>query len=296
MPATYHDLDWPRPINWSRRAGINRGLIAWWLGVPDRAKGAYWLDLLRQRVGTLTNMNPSADWVAASRRAGTRCLDLDGTNDYVSIANFPGFKPALPVSISCWALFRDTTGHQPLFTNDATLEFYYGTWMHVSVTTLVLNASFGSGGAPGPTGRRSKSGATTLSTGVWYFVSCSIRGATDMSLYINGANDGGTYSGSGGALTYNGTTAGAIGLKDANAGAGNEDYANALLDDVRFWGRSLTDAEHAQLYRESRAGYPNLLRRRRPVAKAQAAAGIVYPRLERGIRGLNRGLSLGTRG
>jgi hypothetical protein len=90
---------------------------------------------------------------------------------------------------------------------------------------------------------RQKAGTTSLTAGVWYALGASVRAATDMSLYVNGIDDGGTYTGSGGAVGYdttNGCTLGAL-FKTSSLGTGGTIVVAGI------WSRSLTDGEHEQL-------------------------------------------------
>lgn len=90
-------------------------------------------------------------------------------------------------------------------------------------------------------GRRIGTVSTTPATGGIYHLVGVCRGATDMSLYINGAAQSLSYSGSGGAIVT-----GAVGLALAMS------YAGAALDigfaDLRCYGAALTQAEAQALY------------------------------------------------
>jgi len=50
----YRPINWSNPIN--RNHGLNKGLLAWWLVVPQWNGGTVWRDLAGGRNnGTLTN-------------------------------------------------------------------------------------------------------------------------------------------------------------------------------------------------------------------------------------------------
>ena len=76
-----------------------------------------------------------------------------------------------------------------------------------------------------------------------------VRGETDMNVYVNGAEDGGSYSGSGGSLTYG----------NGNASIGTCHYANTYLngdiDDVRVYERALSPEEIQRLYQAGSNGH-----------------------------------------
>lgn len=64
-------------------------------------------DLVGSNNGTLTNMDPATDWVADSGAGGTRALDFDGVNDFVS-------SPAINVSsisVAAWVYFTTDVSH-----------------------------------------------------------------------------------------------------------------------------------------------------------------------------------------
>ncbi len=53
--------------------------------------------------GTLTNMDPSTDWVDDTSAGGTKALDFDGSNDYVTVPHNSVLNPGSSAfSISCW--------------------------------------------------------------------------------------------------------------------------------------------------------------------------------------------------
>ena len=53
--------------------------------------------------GTLTNMDPSTDWVADTDAGGVRALDFDGSNDYVTVPHNSVLNPGSSAfSLSCW--------------------------------------------------------------------------------------------------------------------------------------------------------------------------------------------------
>ena len=58
-----------------------------------------------------------------------------------------------------------------------------------------IELSYGDGTSASPTGRGTKIGTTVLLPGRWYHVVGVIRGPQDMSIYINGQDDGGDYTG-----------------------------------------------------------------------------------------------------
>ncbi|MDW3651060.1 MAG: LamG-like jellyroll fold domain-containing protein [Bacteroidia bacterium] len=165
---------------------------------------------------------------------------LDGVDDFISLqANHPKFKPALPVTIAAWVEIRDYDLNN-VFQNDFILGTYHGPWMNI--VNGKVSAHFGDGGPTGPNWRRSKTGTTTLNLNQWYHVAVVIRGSFDMDIFINGVNDCGTYSGSGGPMAYS--------LVDGMLGVGtsrNDLYLHGKIDDVRLYNRELCIYEIREL-------------------------------------------------
>lgn len=69
-----------------------------------------------------------------------------------------------------------------------------------------------------------------------------VRGATDIDIYIDCNNAGGSYSGSGSTQVAYSNVPGSLGRKDANTG-GPPWYFNGSIDDFSFWNRALTEPE-----------------------------------------------------
>jgi hypothetical protein len=74
-----------------------------------------------------------------------------------------------------------------------------------------------------------------------------VRGATDMNLYLDGKDVGGSYTGSGGAIASN-SNPGQIG-KDVDCGAGTTNFFDGRIDDLRVYNRALSATEVKQLYK-----------------------------------------------
>ena len=79
---------------------------------------------------------------------------------------------------------------------------------------------------------------------MWHHVVVVIKGATDITFYINGSDDGGTYSGNGGNLTYSENGSSCIG---SNSGLGS--FSDGIIDEVMIFDKALTAEEVELLYR-----------------------------------------------
>ena len=184
--------------------------------------------------GTLVN---SPAWIPG--RLGN-ALSFNGTSNYVNLNNGSTtgpLKSALPVTITGWVMLSDTTANQTVFASDE--------WDSTKNAGYVLQAggsgiscSYGSGGAAGFGSSRTKTGTTPLTAGVWNHVAAVISGSTTMSLYLNGVDDGGTYSGTGGPMACTAAPS-KIGYSDA--------YLHGFLDEVGVYDEALTPAQIAAM-------------------------------------------------
>jgi hypothetical protein len=168
-------------------------------------------------------------------------LTFDGTDDYISIPDDSNaMDVAMPVTISAWVYPTSFTSHSPIFASDAGTTGYSGYLLSIS-TTGAISVQYASGGSTGYF-RRTGTGTTSLTLNQWNHVTGIIRGATDMSIYINGTKDSISYSGTGGDVSFTSST-GHIGhIYTYNR------YANGGIDDVRFYDRELSAFEVKSLH------------------------------------------------
>jgi hypothetical protein len=169
-------------------------------------------------------------------------LSFNGVNTYVNLndaSTSSPLKPALPISVSAWIMLTSTGQSAAIFNADRGDSSKYAGY-NLALASGVLSCGYGDGTGGGTsTYRRTKIGTTVLAAGQWYHVAGVIQGGTNMSLYVNGVDDGGTYSGSGGTMGYT-TTSSKIGGGNGNAGTG---FVNGTIDDVRVYKRVLSPGE-----------------------------------------------------
>jgi hypothetical protein len=174
-----------------------------------------------------------AQWVTG-RLGGA--LSFDGVNDYVNLGNSSSLKPSLPLTISTWVKLSTVDIDQEILCLDNQSTNYYGIWFFVQ-SDNTLQISYGDGGSPGPSSRRTKVGTTALASDEWYHIAAVLRGPTDMDLYINAAADTGIYDGTGGNLMYS------TGTSLIGCNSRFESYLSGVLDDVRLYDRALSQSE-----------------------------------------------------
>lgn len=173
-------------------------------------------------------------------------FQFNGIDSYFLINNVNStFKPTtFPVTISAWvklAVENQKLFH--VFKNDFAYEIYSG----LRVTILPngrVECSIEDGGPIGAGSRRSKAGNSNIKDNKWHLITCIIRGTTNMDIYVDCTNDGGTYSGTGDALAYGSGRPGILGALDGLLNNTNDlDYGLGILDDLRFFHRELTPDE-----------------------------------------------------
>ena len=189
-------------------------------------------------------MDRGAVWILGTRfeapepvEPGCHALRFDGVDDYVEIPHSESIKPPLPITVMAWIKPVMIGQHQWILRLDDQSSRYYGVWWHLRDDGR-LACSFGDGGSQTPSSRRTKVGDTVLTAGQWYHAAVVLRGAEDISIYLNGIDDGGTYGGSGGALAYSSNGSSFISRK------GGLGYSfDGMIDEVGVYSRAVSAAE-----------------------------------------------------
>jgi hypothetical protein len=168
-------------------------------------------------------------------------LDFDGSGDYVNVGNDDSLEIDITnsnVTISAWVYPKTLDNYEPVFVVDDYDGAYYGYMLMITPNGKVW-LTYGDGTGVDSNNIRTKTGTTSLQTNMWYHVVGVIRGATDMSIFINGLDDGGEYSGNGGEVSYSSASA-SIGR--VRFGTLDNEF-NGSLDDVMVFDRALTEGE-----------------------------------------------------
>jgi len=234
------------PFEFTQRYGLDRrgapvsvdGLVAYYL--MNEGGGNTVADLSGN--GNRGGFVADTHWVGGNTG---QALSLDGTADYILLDRCAS-PASLPVTVIIKAKIGSVAAFQRLFhsclsTGNTDLEGIY-------IQTAPggkLEIGFGSGGMAGAASRRTKISATSVTTN-WETYAGVIRGATDMSLYINGVDAGGTYDGIGDAYDP-GSSPGGIGVFEYKT---NLYYLTGLVEYVYLFNRALSASEISLLYRE----------------------------------------------
>jgi hypothetical protein len=194
-------------------------------------------DSLGITTGTLTN---GPIWTTGQYGQG---ISFDGINDFIDLGTTVLLKPSLPITMSAWIKTNAIGSTQGIMTNDKTGHANHsGAWMDLN-SNGKITVHYGSNTGCDSYSRRTKVGTTTLSPNTWYHIAAVIQGATNMQIYVNGVNDNGSYSGTGGSLAYATGGRSVIG-KVGNCPSGDYIF-NGVIDDVRFYDKALTQTEVA---------------------------------------------------
>jgi len=234
-------------INWSHP--LNAGLVGRWQAIPGWTGGDKLRDLTRRgNDGTLTNMaipaTSTSGWqTAGGRPGGCGFLALDGSDDYVSVADAPAINfGAGDFTIAVWAKLAAVNRY--ILSHQKATSPYTGYGLYVGTSGLLaMETSDGT--------FASFSAACDLTDGKWRHVAVTRVGAS-IALYQDGSllSSG---SGRAGDLTQ------AVGLRIGTFSDGSQPWLGGL-DEIRFLGRALSGSEAAALYEDSLRGSPGTLR------------------------------------
>ncbi len=165
---------------------------------------------------------------------------------------------SLPLTIVT-SIKRSTTGAwDPILITHEVNNKYYGATLNIHSTGTVW-LQYGDGDSNTSYDRNTKSGTSSLAANQWYHVAGVIRGQNDMNIYLNGADDGGSYSGS----ATNMDTSSGVPAFGRWIGHDNDEYLNGNIEYIYLFNRALLASEIALLYREpfcmfARTGRPQL--------------------------------------
>lgn len=225
-----------RPIHYGKPVvdhPLNRGLVGWWLPLPQWSGGSQLFDLLGRLPGTLTG-GPTWTTVPGSEFGA---LTFDGSNDYVDLGNSTTFDVT---AFSIVARIRLTaTPRGGIFDKLNNGSFNGYTYVHnqngMQVQALFVDAVGW------------QYSTTAIPQSEWCTVGVSFGGA----FYLNGKADGSVTGGTPTAQT-----------QTAKIG---QDYAGNFLTGsiawVQLYSRALSADEHFALYVQGLQQFPDLLKR-----------------------------------
>jgi hypothetical protein len=290
-------IDAANPVNGSDP--LNAGLVRWYRVVPGLTGGALWPDLCTPGGGpthpTQGRINSAAEtygygWAPPDRPGAHGHFRFDGTDDVVVCGEDArlDITGKTPLSMSVWMRSAQNLGSSNAVS-----------WVTITETgngsTTWDKALICRGGASGkPTfyafdgATKDATGPTNVFDGAWHMLTGTYDGA-NLRLYVD--------------KDLAATTACSQTFDFASpqlvighvAAAGSFLAFDGSMDDAQLWaGRCLSAQDVVDLHTSALRGHPGRLNRVGRWRFAGAAAGVTYPQLERGVRGLNRGLATGA--
>ena len=184
-------------------------------------------------------------------------LRFDGVDDYISLGNiYDDLK--LPLTISAW-IFLDPGGLGTIFSSQESSTLYSGFHFYVIHNAMIIEYGDGLGPYFSPDYRRGKEGSVENIFGRWVQVTAIMRGASDMDLYLNGVDIGGTYIGNSQFPMES-----SVPLDTAKIGyrssTGVTYHFQGIMDELRIWNRSLSEDEiREQMCRKLSGNEPGLI-------------------------------------
>lgn len=180
--------------------------------------------------------------LASACKTQNRCLLLDGVDDHVVLGNIYD-SLQFPFTVAAWVkIDSNVTYTFPILVSQDNAPVYNGFWFCITNTNIYIE--YGDGrGQNHSAFRRGKSAYVSKDlSGKWIHVAASIRGQSDIDLYVDGELVGGEFGGNSSLLM-------ASNYPDDFAKIGKI-YQNdkvwhfkGYLDNVTVWSRSLSPTE-----------------------------------------------------
>ena len=164
--------------------------------------------------------------------------DFNGSTGELVLELNAILRPSTPVTITAW-INPDTLKIQGIFHTNKLTTTHRGFWFDMADASGHLSCNYGDNGGSTAADRRSRTSTGTVSTGSWQAVACRMRGsgASDMDIWIAGADAGGSNSGTGAGVQHFASAAGRIGT------VAGTNFFDGRIAEVGFWNVSLSDAE-----------------------------------------------------
>lgn len=250
LVTQYQPINMVQPIN--RLASLNRGLVSWWLCLPGTMGGARWLDIagrgMNANHGTLTNMDPTTDWLpAAGRPGGWGALNFTAAGDHVNVGTGAALDITGDITVCCWVKTTLVSTYKEII-NSATGGSFNG-W-GFGMGTVNGTVGWWQLGQPAADWVTSTG---TYNNGLWRHIAAVHRNST-VTFYIDGKFD---VSRTSSATRTVGNIAKTIG---GNLVSGPR-YHPGQFDSLKVYNRALTAREIELEVSQSKLGYPDELTR-----------------------------------
>lgn len=200
---------------------INTGLAAHWKF--DETSGTTANDSSgNSNHGTLTNMDPSTDWVAGKVGGA---LDLDGTNDVVVVPDHATLDLVAPVTVAFWLNARSLSKSFNTFVSKWGAQHNYSPYANSSRMLCI----YSNGGT---------CSSYQIPLNQWVHIATVMTATNNTDIYINGRYHSSVARGTGATSSAN------VGIGNA---PGYSENIDGIMDDVRLYNRGLSATEVAAL-------------------------------------------------
>jgi hypothetical protein len=190
------------------------------------------------------NTTTTAMWDKGGKIGGA--MEFDGTDDYILISDNADINPNNQWTVVAWVKLDNISGGRKIVSRGSSgesIDTNANTGLSVDDGNVKVDYEYGTGGT-----NVTRYSASTLDTGVWYFISGVYTGG-DIEVYVNGALDNGLITGTPSNLpntTSSVLTVGAF-------GGGVIDKFDGKIDEVKIYNYALSEDEIKTLYNGSAA-------------------------------------------
>ena len=181
--------------------------------------------------------SPSGVTFVADRNGNPNsAVSFDGVNDFINFPNISELKPDLPVSFSFWVKYESNNVQDRVVFNTSFKEdVNSGIYLTTQSSTGKLAVGYGDGSSSfTSSNRRGYLSNNVIQSDAWHQVHIVIISSTNMEVYLDCVETGGSYSGSGLGLNYS-SNPGSLGRHDQNSSAVASYYFKGVLDDFKYY-------------------------------------------------------------
>jgi hypothetical protein len=223
--------------------GFEKGLLAYY--PADELTGDSLFDIVTQKA----QLSIDGSFARNYGLSGLS-LQLDSTGNGYAHSNgaLSSSSLSFPFSISMWVKVNAIGQSQSLLATEDVPDQYFGTWLDMNALGQP-SINIGNGGSPDPNSRKSFLCNGALTVGKWNLVTAVVKSASDMAIYINGVNNGGTYSGTAVHMAHSSSGKFSLGRR-ASSGNILLKYQGAM-DEIRIYQRELTSSDVSLLLSDS---------------------------------------------
>ncbi len=218
--------------------GLNSGLVGHWTfdGADITANA------ILDKSGSGNNAGFHGGSTSSAKTLGKmgQALKFNGSSSYVDMGTNASIRVSFPFTIATWIKVPSFGSYHTLVTTGSDPSPIVLTGGNLQLNTAGQPVC---GFSDGLTAYNQANSTTALSQNTWQHITCVVRGAGDISIYIDGAPVG---------LSADSTGATSVGYQAGGARMGDTSLGNSYfggsLDDVRIYNRAFSASEAQQLY------------------------------------------------